>query len=320
MKAVYYDTHGGSEVLQLGDRPVPEPGEHQVLVRVAAAAVNPIDRRLRAGELQEYITRTFPVIPGWDFSGRIVKLGANVKTWKVDDEVLGLAFTWSIQHGTYAEYVIVDVSALAYKPESLSFIQAAALPLVNLTAWQALAEFANLQSGQTVLIQAGAGGVGSVAIAMAKYLGATVYTTASSNNTEYVHHLGADHIIDYRVMDYESFIKDKEPHGLDMVLESLLGEGIAEAAIRMTKTGGCVAYMNNEPPDMPDIAARNITAEFLHHRPDGDMLSLLVGLYDKGILPMPNIEEMPLHEAQEAHRRSESGRTRGKIVFNIQEL
>ncbi len=320
MKSVFYRTHGGPEVLQIGELPVPEPGDDQVLVQIAAAAVNPIDRRLRTGELQEYITRTFPVVPGWDFSGRITKVGANVTRWKEGDEVLGLAFTWSIQHGTYAEYGIVDASSIALKPKSLSFAQAAALPLVNLTAWQALAEFANIQIGQTVLIQAGAGGVGSVAIPIAKYLGATVYTTASHRNTEYVGQLGADHCIDYTTVDYERFVKEKEPDGVDMVLEALLGDGIAEAAIRMTKSGGSVAYMNNEPPEMPDISDRNIKAEFLHHRPDGEMLSRLAGLYDSGTLPPQRIEVMPLDDAQEAHKRSESGRTQGKIVLHIQDL
>ncbi len=320
MKAVFYRTHGGPEVLQVGELPVPEPGDDQVLVQIAAAAVNPIDRRLRAGELQEYITRTFPVVPGWDFSGRITKVGAAVTRWKEGDEILGLAFTWSIQHGTYAEYGIVDASSIALKPKSLSFARAAALPLVNLTAWQALTEFANVQTGQKVLIQAGAGGVGSVAIPMAKHLGATVYTTASPRNAEYVGQLGADYCIDYTTVDYESFVKERESDGVDMVLEALLGEGIAEAAIRMTKFGGSVAYMNNEPPEMPDISDRHIKAEFLHHRPDGKMLSTLAGLYDSGTLPPQRIDVMRLDDAQAAHTRSESGRTQGKIVLHIQDL
>ncbi|MGI9284936.1 MAG: NADP-dependent oxidoreductase [Pseudomonadales bacterium] len=320
MKAVFYETHGSPEVLQLGELPIPEPGADQVLVQVAAAAVNPIDRRLRAGELQEYITRTFPVVPGWDFAGRIVKFGKNVSDWKIGDEVIGLAFSWSIQHGTYAEYVPVDASAIAAKPENTSFYDAAALPLVSLTAWQSLAEFGNLQRGQTVLIQAGAGGLGSVAIPMAKYLGAIVYTTASAANIDYVRDLGADHVIDYNISNYESVIREQEPEGLDIVLESLLGEGIAEAAIRLVKSGGVVVYMNNEPPDMPEIAERNIKTEFLHHRPDGQMLKELVSLYESGAIKVPRIQLLPLEEAQQAHVQSESGRTQGKLVLKIQDL
>ena len=157
MRAVYYESHGDPDGRVLGELPVPEPAPDQVLVQIAAAGVNPIDRRLRGGELQEYISRTFPVVPGWDLAGRIVKVGKGVTGWHVGDEVLGLAFTWSIQHGSYAEYTPIDASALATKPTNLSFSEAAALPLVSLTAWQALAEFGELNRGQTVFIQAGAG-------------------------------------------------------------------------------------------------------------------------------------------------------------------
>lgn len=320
MKAVFYQQHGAADVLQVGDLPIPEPGDDQVLVQVAAAAVNPIDRRLRAGELQEYITRTFPVVPGWDLAGRITKLGKNVSNWNVGDDVLGLAFTWAVQHGSYAEYCTIDASAICAKPESISFTAAASLPLVSLTAWQSLAEFGQLQAGQTVLIQAGAGGLGSVAIPMAKHLGAKVYSTASKKNEEYVRSLGADVVIEYTAENYESVIKELEPEGLDLVLEALLGNGTDEAAIRMTKTGGAVAYMNNEPPDMADIAERNIKAEFLHHRPDGEMLTELVALYENKKLKVPKIELISLDTAVEAHQRSESGRTSGKLVFDIQEL
>ncbi|MEO0996893.1 MAG: NADP-dependent oxidoreductase [Pseudomonadota bacterium] len=319
MKAVYYESHGGPEVLQLGELPIPEPGDDQVLVKVAAAAVNPIDRRLRAGELQEYIARTFPVVPGWDLAGRIVKVGRNVTGWQVGDEVLGLAFTWSIQHGTYAEYAPIDATAIAAKPASLSFVEAAALPLVTLTAWQSLHEFADVQPGQTVLIQAGAGGVGSVAIPIAKHLGATVYTTASAKNTNYVHGLGANHVIDYTTTDYVEVIREQVPQGLDMVLETILSEATIEAAVHLVKAGGTIAYMNNEPPDMPELAEKSIKSEFIHHRPDGDSLGTLMPLFEEGVLKIPKIEVMTLDQAQEAHRKSEAGHTRGKLVLRIQD-
>jgi NADPH2:quinone reductase len=320
VKAVYYHEHGAPEVLQYGELPVPEPGPGQVLVQVGAAAVNPVDRRLRSGELQEYISRTFPVVPGWDMAGRIVKLGEGVSDWQVGDDIMGLAFTWAIQHGSYAEYAPIDVSAITRKPEQFSFEQAAAIPLVSLTAWQSLDEFGNLQPGQSVLIQAGAGGVGSIAIPIAKHLGAKVYTTSRAANFDYVLGLGADVAIDYTVDDYRSVIRSQEPEGVDLVLEALLGEGVAEDAIRLAKTGGAVAYMNNEPPEMADIAERNIKAEFLHHRPDGAMLQNLVALFEQGVLKIPEIDVMPLTEAVAAHHRSESGRTRGKVVLHVQDL
>lgn len=320
MRAVYYETHGEAQVLQVGELDKPPCGPNQVLVEVVAAGVNPIDRRLRAGELQEYIQRTFPVVPGFDVAGRIAEVGSDVADWQVGDEIMGLAFTWSIQHGTYAEFAPVEASAIARKPANASFIQAAGIPLVSLTAWQSLLEFGQLGPGKTVLIQAGAGGVGSVAIPMAKHLGATVYTTASAGNADYVRALGADVVIDYQTDSYEKALLAAEPEGVDLVLEALLGDGTDEAAIRITKSGGAVAYMNNEPPDMPDIKARGIRAEFIHHRADGAMLAELTDLYERGVLPLPLTETLPLSAAVEAHLRSESRRTRGKLVLCVSEL
>jgi NADPH2:quinone reductase len=317
MKAIFYEQHGTAEVLQVGERPTPEPQDNEVLVEVVATSVNPIDRRLRSGELQEYITRTFPVVPGWDLAGKIAKVGAKVTDWQVGDEVLGLAFTWSIQHGSYAEYCPIDTASITEKPASISFEQAAALPLVSLTAWQALSEFGELKEGQSVFIQAGAGGVGSVAIPMAKHLGAKVYTTTSAKNHDYVKSLGADVIIDYNADDYESALRQHEPNGVDLVLEALLGNGTAEAAIRLTKDGGRVAYMNNEPPEMDEIKLRNIKAEFLHHRPDGAMLRELVDLYESGKISLPKVQVRPLEEAMDAHLESEKGHTQGKIVLRV---
>ncbi len=317
MKAIFYEQHGTAEVLQVGERPTPEPQDNEVLVEVVATSVNPIDRRLRSGELQEYITRTFPVVPGWDLAGKIAKVGAKVTDWQVGDEVLGLAFTWSIQHGSYAEYCPIDTASITEKPASISFEQAAALPLVSLTAWQALSEFGELKAGQSVFIQAGAGGVGSVAIPMAKHLGAKVYTTTSAKNHDYVKSLGADVIIDYNADDYESALRQHEPNGVDLVLEALLGNGTAEAAIRLTKDGGRVAYMNNEPPEMDEIKRRDIKAEFLHHRPDGAMLRELVDLYESGKISLPKVQVRPLEEAMDAHLESEKGHTQGKIVLRV---
>ena len=317
MKAAFYNAHGTAEVLQIGELPNPPIADDEVLVEVAAAGVNPIDRRLRSGELQEYITRTFPVVPGWDLAGRIVATGNAVDDWNVGDEVVGLAFTWSIQHGTYAQFAPVKASSIAAKPASLSFIEGAALPLVSLTAWQSLSEFADLKPGQSVLIQAGAGGVGSVAIGIAKHLGATVYTTASAKNRDYVAALGADHVIDYTATDYVDYLQQHAPNGVDAVLESILDERTIAAAIDIVKPGGTVAYMNNEPPDSPAIKEKNIKTEFIHHRPDGASLHELMQLFARGVLPLPAIDTLPLDAAAEAQRRSESGRTRGKLVLEI---
>ena len=320
MRAVYYEQFGSPDVLRVGERPMPEPAADEVLVQVAAAGVNPIDRRLRGGELQDFFTREWPIIPGWDVAGRIVRTGSAVADWRPGDDIVGLAFTWSLHHGTYAEYVPVKATSIARKPREISFANAAALPLVSLTAWESLAEYAGLQPGQTVLIQAGAGGLGSVAIPIARHLGAIVYTTASEANADYVRGRGADHVIDYRRTDYLQFLTEREPQGLDAVLESLTGEETVRTAIRLVKPGGTVVYMNNEPPDMPEIATRNIQTKFLHHRPDGESLARLMQLYAQGRLPLPPVEVLPLEAAVEAHRRSESGRTRGKLVLLVRPM
>lgn len=320
MKAIYYEEFGAPEVLQYGERPKPQAAADEVLVQVAAAGVNPIDRRLRSGQLKEFFQREWPIIPGWDVAGRIVEVGSDVDGWQVGDDIVGLAFTWFLHHGAYAEYVPVKAASIAPKPEQLSFTEAGALPLVSLTAWESLAEYADLQPGQTVLIQAGAGGLGSIAISIAKHLGATVYTTAREVNHEYVRGRGADHVIDYTQTDYFTYIREHEPEGIDAVLESLMGDTIIENAIRLVKTGGTVAYMNNEPPDMPEIRERKIETKFLHHRPDGESLRNLMEIYKDGTIPLPRIEVMQLEDAVEAHKRSESARTQGKIVLKVQEL
>ncbi|MEM1114592.1 MAG: NADP-dependent oxidoreductase [Pseudomonadota bacterium] len=320
MKAVYYTEHGNADVLQVGELPMPPVAEDEVLVQVVATSVNPIDRRLRGGELLEYIPRAFPVVPGWDLAGRVVAVGDGVTEFAEGDDVVGLSFIWAIQHGTYAEYAPVRASALAHKPQSLSFEQAAALPLVSLTAWQTLAEFGKLQAGQSVLIHAGAGGVGSVAIQLAKHLGAKVYTTASSKNHDYVRSLGADVVIDYQSQDYAEVVREAEPQGLDVIVQSLYDDKVSEESIGLAKDGGAVVYLNNEPPETADIAERGIRSEFLHHRADGESLAALLTLVIEGVVTLPRIQVMPLEQAAEAHRLSESTRTVGKLVLHVQEL
>ena len=320
MRGIYYNEFGPAEVLKIGELPMPEPAADEVLVKVAYAGVNPIDRRLRGGELQDFFTRQWPLTPGWDVAGRIVKVGHDVKGWKAGDDIVGLAFTWHLHHGTYAEYVPVKAASIAAKPAEIPFHIAAALPLVSLTAWESLAEYAELEPGQTVLIQAGAGGLGSAAITIARHLGAKIYTTTRTVNFDYVRSRGADHPIDYTREDYVAVIKKMEPGGLDAILESLLVDVPVKEDISLVKPGGTVVYMNNEPPDMPEIASKKIKTKFLHHRPDGESLGRLMKLYQQGKLALPPVEVLPLDKAVEAHKRSESGRTHGKLVLKVQDL
>ncbi len=320
MKAVYYSEFGGVDVLEYGERPIPEPGPDEVLVKVAAAGVNPIDRRLRAGELSDFFQREWPIIPGWDVSGRIVGLGSDVSTWEEGQDVVGLAFTWTLHHGSYAEYIVVDASSIAALPDGMDHIAGAALPLVSLTAWQSLHEFSGLKQGQSVLVQAGAGGVGSVAVPMAKHLGAKVYTTTRTENFDYVAARGADHPIDYTKENYIGVISQHEPGGLDVVLESMTGEEVIRDSIRLVKDGGSVPYLNNEPPEMDEIATRKINTTFIHHRPDGAMLGELMNLFAAGRLPLPSISTMPLSDGKAAQLQSESMTTKGKLVLSVQDI
>lgn len=319
MRAVYHTAFGDADVLEVGDLPEPDPGPDQVLVQVAAAGVNPIDHRLRAGALQNDVTRRWPIVPGRDFSGTIAALGAAVEDWQVGDEVLGLASSRAPGPcaGTYAEYAAVPADAIAAKPPQLGFFEAAAIPLVSLTAWQALVEFGRLERGQSVLIQAGAGGVGSIAIPLAKYLGARVYTTASARNVDYVKRLGADIAIDRLSENYVRVMQLHEPEGLHLVLESLEDEAAIRAAPTLVREGGAVVYLNSEPPDLSDFQQRRIRSECLHHRADGAMLAEIVALIADGSLPQPDVEVLPLEKAAEAHRRIASSRTVGKLVLDV---
>ena len=320
MKAVYYDDFGDANVLNVGDRPIPEPGPGEVLLQVGAASVNPIDRRLRAGELQHFFERAWPITPGWDVSGKIVKLGPDVEGWKEGDEVMGLAFNWKLGAGTYAEYAPISVDSMTAKPKAFSHVEAACIPLVNLTAWQTLVEYGELKAGQKVFVQAGAGGLGAASIQIAKHFGAHVYTTCRAENEAYVKGFGADVVIDYTKVNYYDALKEMEPDGVDIVLELLLRDDITKNAIHLAKQNGVVVYLNNEPPDMPEVAAKNIKTQFFHHRADGAMLKTIVELYENGTLKLPEIKVMSLDDAVEAHKLSEAGRTRGKVALKIADI
>lgn len=315
MKAVVFEEFGAPDVLKLVSIPVPQVGPGEVLIKVSAAGVNPIDQRLRSGELQAFFKYCWPVTAGWDVAGTIAAVGDEVMGWCVGDAVCALGFTWTLGVGSYAEFMTVDAACIARKPERFTFAQAAALPLVSLTSWQSLTESGRIGQGSKVFIQAGSGGIGSVALTMARHLGATTYTTTRAANFDYVRARGADYPIDYTTTNYVHELRKLAPEGMNLVLETLEQKIYVENAVRITANGGTIIYMNNEPPEMPDIQRRNIHAEWLHHRADGEMLSKLLQLYDDGSLVLPDIETMPLADAAEAHRRLGSGRTRGKLVL-----
>ncbi|MGW0585396.1 NADP-dependent oxidoreductase, partial [Streptomyces sp. NPDC002920] len=285
--------------LQVADVPEPIVGEHDVLVQVEAAGLNPLDEKIRTGEFKQILPYKLPLILGNDVAGTVIRVGKAVRGFKPGDEVYARPDAGRI--GTFAERIAVAEGYLAHKPASISMQEAGSLPLVALTAWQALVERGRVRPGQKVLIHAGAGGVGSIAIQLAKHLGASVATTASGSNADFVRELGADTVIDYRTQDFEHLLA-----GYDLVLDGLSGENL-EKSLRVLKPGGKAIGIAG-PPD-PAFALEaglnpllrlaiaglsskirkrakklGVTYEFLFMRASGDQLRQITALVDEGAL------------------------------------
>lgn len=238
MKAAYISRYGNIDDVQFDEQPKPSLTEDAVLVKVHAASINPLDLRVLEGEFKAILPVKFPFILGNDFAGTVVEVGSKVTQFKAGDEV----YAKTDLNGAFAEYTVVQQSSLALKPQNISMEQAAALPLVALTSWQALVEIAKVKAGQKVLIHAGSGGVGSIAIQLAKSIGATVATTTSAKNSGWVKELGADIIIDYKTMDFEQELKD-----YDVVLDTQGGKTL-EKSLNVLKRGGRLISISG-PPD-----------------------------------------------------------------------
>lgn len=308
MKAVRIHSYGGPEVLVYEDAPRPTPGEGEVLIRVHAAGVNPLDWKVREGYLKSSLNYPLPVIPGWDVSGVVEQVGAGVTQPKVGDAVYALPNM--TRNGAYAEYIAVNASEVAPKPNTLDHVQAAAVPLGALTAWQALFDVANLSSGQTVLIHAAAGGVGTFALQFAKWKGARVIGTASARNADFLRELGAEEAIDYKATRFEDAVKD-----VDVVLDTLGGD-TQERSWGVLKKGG-VLVSTVGPPSSETAAQYGVRGLPVFVQPSGKQLTEIAKLIDAGQVK-PIVETvLPLTEARQAHGMSQSGRTRGKIVLRV---
>ena len=317
--------------LQESDVPEPAVGEHDVLVQVQAAGLNVLDEKIRAGEFRQILPYKLPLIPGNDVAGTVVRVGAQVRAFKSGDEVYGRPA--QDRMGAFAERIAVAEADLALKPASISMEEAGSLPLVALTAWQALVERGNLQPGQKVLIHAGAGGVGSIAIQLAKHLGATVAATASASNLDFVRELGADIAIDYRSQDFEQLLS-----GYDLVLDSLGGENL-EKSLRVLKPGGKAIGISGPPdPAFAREAGLNpvlrlaisglsagirrqarklgVSYEFLFMRASGDQLRRITALIDDGALRPVVGRVFPFDQTIEALQGLEKGGIRGKAVIS----
>jgi NADPH:quinone reductase-like Zn-dependent oxidoreductase len=328
MRAFIVDKYKDS--LHAADVPEPTLGDQDVLVRVVAAGLNQLDERIRVGEFKQIIPYTLPLTLGHDVAGIVIRTGSKVRDFTQGDEVYGRVRDGRI--GTFAERIAVDESDLALRPSSIGAVEAASLPLVALTAWQALVERGNVQPGQKVLIHAGAGGVGSVAIQLAKHLGAHVATTASASSADFVRELGADVVIDYRAQDFE-----KELSGYDLVLDSLGGENL-ERSLRILRPGGKAIGISGPPdPAFARAAGLNpvlrlaITAlsrkirkhakklgvsyEFLLVHASGDQLSQITTLVDDGTLRPVVGKTFPFDETPQALASLAKGGIHGKTVI-----
>jgi NADPH:quinone reductase-like Zn-dependent oxidoreductase len=307
LKAIRFHEYGGPEVLRYEEIPEPEPAAGQVRVRVHATSVNPIDWKLRAGYLRGFREYPLPFIPGWDFSGVIDAVGAGVTRWKPGDAVYGHPPLSG--SGTYAESVCVGEEVCAAKPASLDHPHAAAVPLAGLTAWQALFEHAGLQAGQSVLIHAGAGGVGTFATQFAAQAGIRVAATASGRNQELLRELGAAQPVNYETTAFEDVV-----HGVDAVIETMGGE-IRERSWKVLKPGGILVAVIGPPPAPETAAAHGVRQALMWVRPDAEQLARIAAWIDAGKV-RPVVEHiLPLAEAARAHELNATQRTRGKIVL-----
>lgn len=308
MKAVQIKDFGDRSVLELNDNvEIPTPAENEVLIKVKSAAVNPVDWKIREGYLQAMLNHALPLTLGWDVSGEVTTVGDQVTHLKVGDAVYSRPDI--VKNGSYAEYILVAADEVAIKPKSLSWQEAAGVPLAALTAWQSLYELAKLKSGDRVLIHAGSGAVGQFAIQLAKLRGATVYTTTSAKNTDLVLSLGADHAIDYHNEDF-SELKD-----LDVVYDTIGGDTLAKSW-KTLKKGGCLVSICDNP-DEAIAAEHGVTGIFCFVQPNREQLEKLAELADAGQLKVNIDSEYELDQAAEAHERSETGRAQGKIVINV---
>ena len=307
MRAVNQTSLGEPEVLAVVDVPRPTPRTNEVLVRVEATSVNPTDWKHRAngGFLGEP-----PFVLGWDLSGVVEEVGIGVARFAPGDQVFGM-LSYPFGHGAHAEYVAAPAAWFAPKPEALDHVQAAALPLVSLTAWQALVENADLQPGQRVLIHAAAGGVGHVAVQIAKARGAHVIGTASAGKHDFLRELGADELIDYRETDFAEAVSD-----VDVVLDTIGGE-TSLRSLRTLRPGGILVSILPvgsddlyRQADTLGVRAVRMLVDSSRHN-----LASITELVEQGTLRATIADVFPLEQAAEAHRRGETGRTTGKMVL-----
>ncbi|MBF6329913.1 NADP-dependent oxidoreductase [Nocardia transvalensis] len=309
MKAVFYRRFGDADVLEYGDLPEPKMGLDSVKIRIKAAAVNPVDWKAREGYLDSVCDTVFPVVPGGDFAGVVVDVGIGVTEFAAGDEVIGFQLDDYLSRGTFGEIAVVPTRAVTRKPARLGWLEAAALPLAGITAYQALVRALDVRRGQTVLVHAAAGGVGSVAVQIAVNLGARVIGTASPPNHEFVKSLGAEPV-DYRRGLAES-VAALAPGGVDAVLDA--------AGKRTLRTLGPLLRPGGRLASVVDPGVRSAGGHYVLARPHGPDLATVARMAADGAVKVEVSHTFPLRETAQAHRLSQGSHTRGKIVVVVDE-
>lgn len=310
MKAVRIHSFGGPDVLTYEDAPRPVLYDEDVLIRVHAAGVNPVDWKIREGYMKERMNRTMPFIPGWDVAGIIAETGPAVEDFRAGDEVYSRPSIF--RDGAYAQYIAVNAGEVAAKPGSLDFVKAAAVPLAGLTAWQSLFDLGGLQAGHRILIHAAAGGVGHFAVQFAKWAGAHVTGTASARHHDFLRGLGIDEIIDYTTTPFEDVA-----HDMDVVLDTIGGD-VWTRSWKVLKKGGIMVSTLHGPPTGEPAEALNKRCAHVFVQPDALQLGEIAALIDSGHV-RPEIDSVfPLRDAEKAHRLNEAGHSRGKIVLEVE--
>ena len=314
MKAIGIRRFGGGEVLEELDLPKPSPGPQEALVRIRAAGVNPVDWKIREGLFEGRMSHRFPIVLGWDAAGVVEALGEKADFARVGDEIFAYCRKDILQDGSYAEYILLERQHLAPKPKNLSFEEAAAIPLAGLTAYQSLFEGIQLKAGESVLIHAGAGGVGGFAIQLAKNVGAKVLTTASARHHDYLKDLGADEIIDYTKESFVQATRRLFPGGIDAVFDTVGGQTQIES-VEVLKQGGRITSIlaMNEA----FFRERGLVPHYVFVRPESGQLEQLRELAEVGKLSVKIEKIFPLAEAVQAHELIEGKHTQGKIVLSI---
>src|SRR5438874_3490263 len=310
MKAIVAHQWGGPEVLKVEDVPLPQPKENEVLIKSFAAGVNSFDGTLLSGKYAKVFGTQLPWIPGYDVAGTVEKVGANVKKFKAGDPVY--AFISIPNGGGYAEYALAQENQAALKPATLSFAEAAAVPSVALTAWQSLVDKANVQPGQTVLVQGASGGVGMFGIPIAKIRGAKVLATASTANQDFLKELGADVAIDYKTQRFEDAAKD-----VDVVIDGVGGETL-KRAYPIVKKGGTIVSLSDNV-DQAQLDKYGIRGTSIVVQTSGDELGQIGKLIDEKKIKVVVSETFPLADAAKALAKADTRHARGKIVLKVRD-